>query len=597
VDHSSVQRLDGYAPIREYAAIGDGRTCALVARDGAIDWLCLPDFDSGAVLGAVLDAGRGGSFRLQPAEGFESERRYREGSNVLETTFRTADGAVRVTDAMTLAHRDRLSPLREVVRKVEGLSGSVPMRWSLEPRFDFGRARVRSGARAGRATFESRHGALALGVFDGGDIRHANGRVEGEIVVEAGRSCLLDLTFAHPGPLVLPGRDDAERSLEQTDRFWREWSGRAQFEGPYREAVLRSALTLKLLVFSPSGAIVAAPTTSLPERIGGERNWDYRYAWLRDAVWSLDVLLLLGYKDEATAFFWWFMHASRLTQPRLNPLYRVNGATHAPEQTVTGLSGYRGSRPVRVGNRALQQLQLDNYGSVLDGIARYAESGGHIDKDTAKQIAEIADNVVEIWREPDAGIWEVRAGPYHHTHSKAMCWLALNRASRLASKGLIPDHRERWEPAAQEIRCFWEERGWSDRLQSYVRAPDLEEADGSLLTLFVLDCEVGMERMRGTIDAVQRELAEGPFVYRYRGEDGLASGEGAFIACSFWLVCALVKAGRRDEAEVLMEQLLGEANDVGLYSEEIDPHTREFLGNFPQGLSHLALLNAARALS
>jgi GH15 family glucan-1,4-alpha-glucosidase len=597
VDHSSVQRLDGYVPIRDYAAIGDGRTCALVARDGSIEWLCLPDFDSGAVLGAVLDAERGGSFRLEPAEQFESERRYREGSNVLETTFRTADGAVRVTDAMTLAHRERLSPLREVVRKVEGLSGRVRLRWSLEPHFDFGRARVRTGTRAGRAVFESRHGALALGLFDAGEMQRVNGRVHGEFVVEAGRSALLDLTFAHRGPLVLPGRDDAERALDWTDRFWREWSSRAEFDGPYREAVIRSALALKLLVFSPSGAIVAAPTTSIPERIGGERNWDYRYAWLRDSVWSLDVLLALGYHDEAAAFFWWFMHASRLTQPKLNPLYRVNGATRIPEREVKNLSGYRDSRPVRVGNGALDQLQLDNYGSVLDGIARYADCGGHIDKDTAKEIADIADKVVEIWHERDAGIWEIRAGPFHHTHSKAMCWLALTRAARLASDGVIPDRRERWEPAAHEIRRFWEERCWSDRLRSYVRAPELQEVDGSLLTLFVLDCEVSAERMNGTIDAVQRELAEGPFVYRYRGEDGLPAGEGTFTACSFWLICALAKAGRRDEAEALMEQLLEAANDVGLYSEEIDPHTRDFLGNFPQGLSHLALINAARALS
>jgi GH15 family glucan-1,4-alpha-glucosidase len=597
VDDSHVTRIDGYAPIRDYAAIGDGRTCALVARDGSIDWLCLPDVDSGAVFARILDAECGGSLRLEPAEPFESDRRYREGSNVLETTFRTAQGTVRVTDAMTMAHRERLAPLREIVRKVEGLSGRMRMRWSLEPRFDFGRARVRSGRRVGRVVFESRHGALALGVFDAGETRCTDGRAEGEFTIEQGRSALLDLTFAYRGPLVLPMRDDAERALEWTDRFWREWSGRAEYDGPYREAVVRSALTLKLLVFSPSGAIVAAPTTSLPEQIGGKRNWDYRYAWLRDAVWSLDVMLSLGYHDEATAFFSWFMHASRLTQPRLNVLYRVNGDTRTPEREVSGIAGYRNSCPVRVGNGAAEQLQLDVYGSVLDGIARYVESGRHIDEDTAKEVAEIADKVAEIWHEPDAGIWEVRAGPFQHTHSKAMCWLALDRAARLARDGVIPDRRERWEPAADDARRFWEENGWSDRLGSYVRALELQELDGSLLTLFVLDCAVAPERMQGTIDAVQRGLAEGPFVYRYRGADGLEHGEGAFVACSFWLVCALAKAGRREEAEPLMEQLLDAANDVGLYSEEIDPKTREFLGNFPQGLSHLALVNAAMALS
>jgi GH15 family glucan-1,4-alpha-glucosidase len=590
-------RIDGYAPIRDYAAIGDGRTTALVARDGSIDWLCLPDVDSPPVFGRLLDAERGGCFRLEPVEPFETERAYRPGSNVLETTFRTRSGAVRVTDALTFADHTVEAPMRELVRKVESLDGRVEMRWSVDPEFAGRRRAARIERRGSRIVFASRSDALALSTWGAGKPEIRERGVEGEFVA-AGEPAVLTLAAAHGEPLVFVGREQAERSLERTDRFWRKWSALTRYEGPWRDQVVRSALVLKLLVYSPSGAIVAAPTTSLPEQIGGVRNWDYRFAWLRDAAWSLDAMLTLGYHDEATAFFWWFMHASRLSRPRLGVLYRVDGGLQRGETDLEGVDGYRGSRPVRIGNAAADQEQLDIYGSVLDAAWRYSQSGKRIDKSTGKDLAKIADYVAKNWEEPDNGIWEVRGRRTHYTQSKALCWLALHRASQLAEAGVLPDRRERWQAAAERIRDFYERNGWEDELGSYIRAPDMRELDASLLTLALLGCEdAHADRMRRTIEAIRRELAHGPFVYRYLGEDGLPPGEGAFLACSFWLAACLARAGQVDEAAGRMEQLVAAGNDVGLYAEEIDPATGEFLGNFPQGLTHLALVNAATAIA
>jgi GH15 family glucan-1,4-alpha-glucosidase len=590
-------RVDGYAPIRDYAAIGDGRTVALVATDGSIDWLCLPHADSPPVFGRILDPARGGSFQLQPVEAFEAQRCYRDGSNVLETVFRTPGGAVRVTDALVLADRSVCSPMRELVRRVEGLAGRVPMRWSIEPAFDFGRRPARIERRRDRLVVQAGRTALAVSTWDAGERRADGQEITAEFTVEEGSSATLSLASAHGEPLILVGRDQTERGLERTDRFWRGWSEQARHDGPWRDAVVRSALTLKLLVYAPSGATVAAPTTSLPERVGGERNWDYRFTWLRDATWTLDALLTLGYHDEARAFFWWLMHATRLTQPRLNVLYSLDGGVQLTEHDVEGVAGYRDSRPVRTGNGAARQVQLDVYGSVIDGIWRYSRAVGRVDGDTGKEIGKIADYVAKAWREPDSGIWEGRDDPSHYTQSKAMCWLALHRAAHLAEEGVLPDRAAEWNAAAEDVRRFYEEHCWDEQRQSYVRAPDRRELDASLLTLPLLECvDPRSERMISTIGAVRRELGAGPFLYRYLGPDGLPPGEGAFLACAFWLAASLARAGQTDEAAALMEDLLAAGNDVGLYSEEIDPETGEFLGNFPQGLTHLALVNAAVAI-
>jgi GH15 family glucan-1,4-alpha-glucosidase len=590
-------RTDGYLPIRDYAAIGDGRTVALVGKDGSIDWLCLPNVDSGAVFARLLDSEQGGSFVLAPEEPSEAERRYQDGSNVLETTFRTSSGTLRVTDAMTLAPGEALEPQREIVRRVECLSGSVRLAWSIEPRFHFGARPTRIERRGSRLVAVSRGEALGLGAWGVGEPHATDGRIDGKHELRGGETALLSLTAAHHEPAFFAGRDDAEDRLDHTSRFWPDWIGRARYEGPWRDAVLRSVLVLKLLVFAPSGAVVAAPTTSLPEWIGGERNWDYRFTWLRDATYTLDALQSLGYDAEAHAFFWWLMHATQLTAPRLQVLYRVDGGVEADEKSLVGLAGYRGSQPVRVGNGAAKQVQLDVYGDVMHAIWLHATEHGDIGGETRRGVARIADYVADEWRSPDSGIWEVRSEPTHFIQSKAMCWVALDRAAKLAEAGFIEDRSGRWREEADEIRRFVEEKGWDEERRSYVRATDQRELDASLLTLSLMEFGGDSERLRATVQAVRRELADGPLVARYRGEDGVAGEEGYFLTCSFWLADALARAGEVDEAAALMTELVGLGNDVGLYAEEIDGTSGAFLGNFPQGLAHLALIGAACSIA
>jgi GH15 family glucan-1,4-alpha-glucosidase len=588
---------DHYPPIHDHAVIGDGRTIALVARDGGVDWLCLPDLDSPSVFAAVLDADRGGRFDLCPEAPFEARRRYLPGTNVLETTFVTESGSVRVIDAMTLPGAG-LGPARELARRVEGLTGRVSLRWRMEPRFGYALAET---------TFEMRgpfpvavHGgdAVAICAWDAGWPEVGPDAVSGRFEVAGGGTAMLALISAHGEPIVFPPRSDVEARLDATTAFWRGWSAALRYTGPWRDAVVRSALALKLLVFAPSGAVAAAATTSLPERIGGERNWDYRYSWIRDSSFVLEALMQLGCQAEAVSFFWWFMHATRLTLPRLQVLYRLDGGAHVPERTLP-LDGYRGSRPVRVGNGAAEQVQLDTYGELFDTAFVYARHGYPLGADIGRDLARVADFVCAHWREPDAGIWEVRAAPRHHTQSKAMCWVALDRAIRLAEAGHLPQgSAARWRAEAAAIRGFVDTQCWSAAKDSYVGYAGGDDLDASLLLMAIMRYDPpDSPRLRSTVEAIRRELSRGPLLYRYTGDDGLSGGEGAFLCCSFWLAEALAIAGRRAEAGHLMDELTAMANDVGLYAEEIEPDGREFLGNFPQGLVHLALVSAAVALA
>ena len=588
-------RLEGYAPIRDYAAIGDGRTVALVARDGSIDWLCLPDLDSPSVFGALLDAEDGGRFELEPEGSSEATRRYVPGTNVLETTFTTAEGVVRVTDAMTLP-AGGLAPYRELVRRVEGVAGRVEMRWRVTPRPAYG-TEPEVERRAGVPVVPHGADALAVLAWEAGEPTACNRAVEGRFVAAEGSTADLALAAAHQEPLVFPSRSEAAARLTATVNAWRAWSDRRRYEGPWREAVVRSGLALKLLVFAPSGAIAASPTTSLPETVGGERNWDYRFSWPRDSAFTLRALLALGCAREADAFFWWLLHASQLTRPEVRVLYRLDGRSEADERSVP-LEGYRRSRPVRVGNGAAGQTQLDVYGEVLDAASEVAHSRGGLDGDHARRLAEIADHVCEVWRKPDAGIWEIRSEPAHFTQSKMMCAVALDRACTLAGEGFLHGDVDRWRRQRDEIRAFVEERCYAEDKASYTRSADEQHLDASLLLgVIARYADPAEPRLVGTVDAVRRELARGPLVTRYVGEDGLPGEEGAFVACSFWLAEAYARQGRIDQAAGLMDDLIELANDVGLYSEEIDPETGDFLGNFPQGLSHLALINAAVAVA
>jgi GH15 family glucan-1,4-alpha-glucosidase len=590
-------RIDGYAPIEEYAVIGDGRTMALVAPDGAIDWLCLPNFDSPSAFAAMLDAERGGSFTLQPAIPFQSTRRYLSRTNVLETTFTTDRGSVRVVDAMTLPN-DHLDPMRELVRSVEGISGRVPMRWRCAPRFDYGR-QVPSGEwRHGVPVAVWRAEAIAIASWDAGTPVWRDAGAEAAFEIAGEGRALLAMTSAYAEPLFLPGRQDVVTRLGLTIAFWERWSRAHDYDGPWADLVLRSALALKLMIFAPSGASVAAPTTSLPEEIGGQRNWDYRFCWIRDSNFMIDGLLQLGCYDEARSLFWWFMQATALTVPDLHVLYRLDGGVETAEREI-GLAGYRGSRPVRVGNGAAGQTQLDIYGALFETAWLYSQGHHALDRDTGAVLARIADRVCELWRQPDSGIWEVRNGPFHFTHSKVMCWVALDRAARLADRHELPAARApRWRAEADAIRTFVDRQCWSDELRSYTRSAGSRDVDASLLMLPIVEyADSGDERVRGTIDAVNRLLRHDDVVYRYHAEDGVPGGEGCFVNCSFWLVSALARCGRLDEAKQLMERLAARANDVGLFSEEIDPGSGAFLGNFPQALVHLALIDAAFAIS
>ncbi|MCU1381306.1 MAG: glycosyl hydrolase [Acidobacteria bacterium] len=589
-------RTDGYAAIEDYAVIGDGRTMALVARDGAIDWLCLPNLDSPSAFAAVLDADRGGSFTLQPAIPFQATRRYLPRTNVLETTFTTNQGAVRVVDALTLPN-DRLDPMRELVRSVEGLSGAVPMRWRCAPRFNYGREVPRCEWRHGVPVAVWGGEAVAVVSWDAGTAAWRDSGAEATFEIAAGGRALLALASAYGEPLFLPGRGAVLTRLAHTIDFWQSWSRAHDYDGPWADLVLRSALALKLMIFASSGASVAAPTTSLPEEIGGERNWDYRFCWIRDSNFLIDALLQLGCHEEARSLFWWFMQATALTAPKLHVLYRLDGATGTAEREID-LSGYRRSTPVRVGNGAVDQIQLDIYGALFETAWLYSEGHHALDGDTGALLARIADHVCTIWREPDSGIWEVRNGPFHFTHSKVMCWVALDRAVRLAARGELPRHRaDAWRREVDAIRAFVEDRCWSDALHSYTRTAGSADVDASLLMLSLVEyADPRSDRIRGTIDAVARLLRHDDVVYRYHADDGVPGGEGCFLNCSFWLVSALARCGRVEEADALMARLAARANDVGLYSEEIDPASGAFLGNFPQALVHLALIDAAMAI-
>ncbi|MGP3991815.1 glycoside hydrolase family 15 protein [Streptomyces sp. 3N207] len=591
------ERVGGYAALRDYAVTGDGRSIALIGRDGTVDWLAWPDLDSPTLFAALLDPARGGRFLLQPEGAYTAARRYLPGTNVLETTFTTAGGTVRVTDALTLPDSHSLAPGRELVRRVEGLAGSVPIRWSVQPRFGYGAGAPHVALRAGVPVATRGPDAVGVCAWNAGRPQCTADSVTARFHAESGTRALIALPYAYQEPLVLPLRGDCEARLDHTITTWREWADNRTYAGPWCEEVLRSSLALKLLVFAPSGAVAAAGTCSLPEELGGERNWDYRFSWVRDSAFTLDAFLKLGCAPEAAGYFWWLMHASQLTHPRLRVLYRLDGGTRAPERALP-LSGYRGSAPVRVGNAAAGQLQLDTYGELLQTAWLYTNAGRRLDADIARRLAETADFICTLWHQPDAGIWEVRSGPEHFTQSKMMCRITLDRALDLAERQLIPDrHQARWRRERQAVAEFVDDRCFSPRLNSYVRSADSDDLDaGLLLGLLHGYRPSGDPRMRGTVAAIQRALQDGPYVNRYLGSDGLAGGEGAFLACSFWLAEALARCGHVDDAVHLMDELIALANDVGLYSEEIDPTTGDYLGNLPQGLTHLALISAACAI-
>jgi GH15 family glucan-1,4-alpha-glucosidase len=600
---SAVQGSDPYPPIGDYALIGDGRSAALVSRDGSLDWLCWPRFDSPSIFAALLDTARGGRFRVRPTGTFRSERRYLSDTNVLETVFHTASGAVALRDLMPVVSeedkRAALIPEHEVLREVEGLVGQVDLEVVYSPRPDYGRKHpdlISRGAFGlwceGTGSAVVLHSDLPLQVSP--DRQNAYGVA----TIASGERKHLSLVYSADAPGVIPLLEDAARDrIERSVRWWRDWANRGTYDGPYRDAVMRSALVLKLMTYAPSGAVVAAPTTSLPEEIGGVRNWDYRYCWLRDASLTLRALFDLGYVEEAVAYLSWILHATRLTWPELQVLYDVFGEAHLPESELSHLSGYANSRPVRVGNDAHGQLQLDVYGEVIDAVTRFASRGGHVDRDTARMLNGLGETVCRRWREPDEGIWEGRAGRFHHTHSKVLCWVTLDRLIALHDTGRLRVDRDRFRSERDAIRTVIEARGYNPRLDSYTRLFDGDDLDASLLTLPLYGYHEGTHpRMRATCQRVHERLARDGLVYRYQTDDGLPPGEGAFGICSFWAVECRAKGGDVEGATEAFARLLACANDVGLFGEEIDPETGAALGNFPQAFTHVGLINAALTL-
>ena len=601
---SVTQSSDAYPPIGDYALIGDGRSAALVSRAGSLDWLCWPKFDSPSIFAALLDTERGGRFQVRPTGTFRSERRYLPDTNVLETVFHTSSGTIALRDLMPVASeadkRAELTPEHEVLRELEGLAGRVEIEVVYTPRPDYGRRHPDLTSRGAFGLWcEVPGGALALH----SDLplrRTPDGHgASGAATIAAGERKHLSLVYSADAPGVIPLLGDAARDrVERSIRWWRGWARRGTYDGPYRDAVVRSGLTLKLMTYAPSGAVVAAPTTSLPEEIGGVRNWDYRYCWLRDASLTLRALFDLGYAEEAEAYLSWILHATRLTWPELQVLYDVFGEAHLPESELSHLSGYANSRPVRLGNDAHGQLQLDVYGEVIDAVACFVARGGHVDRDTARMLSGLGETVCRRWREPDEGIWEGRAGRFHHTHSKVLCWVALDRLITLHDTGRIRIDSDRFRSERDAIRTAIETRGYNPRLDSYTRLLDGDDLDASLLTLPLYGYHEGTHpRMRATCQRVHECLARDGLVYRYQTDDGLPPGEGAFGICSFWAVECRAKGGDVAGATEAFERLLACANDLGLFGEEIEPETGAALGNFPQAFTHVGLINAALTLA
>jgi GH15 family glucan-1,4-alpha-glucosidase len=581
--------------LEDYGLIGDLQAAALVGRTGAVDWLCLPRFDSASCFSALLGDERHGRWLVAPAgQVLANSRRYRSGTLVLETDFETSEGAVRLIDFMP---RRAQGPPR-VMRIVEGLRGRVSMRMELSLRPDYGSIRPWIELASDGAVATAGPDAFRLSTPLPLEVE--DGRVIAEFVAVEGARERLTLTW-HLSYEESPPIEDADSALARTEAWWREWSGRCGYEGAYRDQVLTSLIALKAMTSETTGAVIAAPTTSLPEDIGGVRNWDYRYCWLRDSVLALEALLAAGYTDEALAFRDFLLRVGTGDPKAIQIMYGVGGERRLTEFELPDLPGYEDSRPVRVGNAASEQFQLDVYGEVAGVMFVGAELLGRIEQRLWPRWRAIIEHVETIWRDPDDGIWEARGPQRHYTYSKVMAWVVFDRAVRLAERFELEAPVERWKQVRDEIHAEVCERGYDRERRTFTQYYGSSELDASVLNIPLVGFLPGTdERVTGTIDAVWRELGRDGFVSRYSTadtDDGLAGDEGQFLACSFWLVNALALNGRVDDARSLFERLAGLANDLGLLAEEYDVSRRRQVGNFPQAFSHLTLILAAGAIA
>jgi GH15 family glucan-1,4-alpha-glucosidase len=581
--------------IEDYGLIGDLHAAALVGRDGSVDWLCLPRFDSPSCFSALLGNEAHGRWLLSPAGGArESSRRYRPGTLVLETEFETEDGAVRVIDFMP---RRMQGPPR-LMRIVEGLEGTVPMRMELALRPDYASITPWIESVSDGALATAGPDAFRLSTPLAIELR--DGTISAEFPIVAGARERFTLCWHHsyePSPPI----EDADSALARTEEWWRQWSERCKYEGEYRDEVLLSLKVLKAMTLEDTGAVIAAPTTSLPEDLGGVRNWDYRYCWLRDSVLALEALLIGEYTEEALAFRDYLARTGTGDASKIQIMYGVGGERRLTEFELTELPGYEGSKPVRVGNAASEQFQLDVYGELLAVAYLGAELLGKVEERYWPRWRALVEHVERIWREPDDGIWETRGPRRHFTYSKVMAWVVFDRAVRLSEQFGLEAPLERWKLAREEIHREVCEKGYDAARKTFTQYYGSSELDASNLNIPLVGFLPGSdERVTGTIDATWRELGRDGFVSRYstaETDDGLPGDEGQFLACSFWLVSALALNGRGEEARRLFERLLGLANDLGLLAEEYDVGRRRQVGNFPQAFSHLTLIGAAQAIS
>jgi alpha,alpha-trehalase len=593
-------------PVANYGLLADCNSAALVDRDGSIDWLCLPRYDSDAVFARILDRDAG-HWSIRPRGSYTSERRYLPGTLVVETTFSTDSGSVRLRDAMAFAEGQRSHELghdapHEVLRSVEGVSGTVELVMELAPRPEYGLVkplvRLEDG---GARTF----GAGRLVVRSDAPLEVEDSTMRAAFEVAEGERLGFSMRWAPPELREAPEPTPSGRVVERIDdtvEAWRSWEAEHDiYDGPHRELVRLSSRVLKGLTYRPTGAIVAAPTTSLPETVGGERNWDYRFSWIRDSSLTIEALYIGTCSDEAREFVS-FMTSSaggRAGEGSLQIMYGIGGEHDLSERELPHLSGWRESRPVRVGNGAWDQVQLDVYGELLNSLWLYREKIGELHPEIQAFVADLADTAARRWSEKDSGMWEMRGEPRHHLSSKVLCWTALDRAVKLAPQLGNYAKLKEWEAARDEIRAAILERGWSEEKQAYAQSFDSDELDAAQLLMPILGfLSADDERMRSTIEAIAGHLTEDGLVLRYRNDeglnaDGLTGEEGTFVICSFWLVSCLAKAGELERAEKLFDQLAGYANDLGLLAEEIDTANDEQLGNFPQAFSHIGLITAA----
>jgi GH15 family glucan-1,4-alpha-glucosidase len=593
--------LNAYPPIHDYALVGDCRTGALVSSHGSIDWLCLPRFDSPSCFNRLLDWERGGYCEVHPTGYYRTKRFYQGPTAVLTTEFETVDGRARLTDLMPVAADPGQAavkfPLRQILRRIETLEGTVEFSVTVKLRPDDGRT-VPSFHQRGHAGYCADFGGRMLWVAVDRPLDIGEGTLHGRLVVSRGEAVTLWMSYAEDAPAVYPVLSEAPDAIADTKTFWTNWVESCRYSGPWRDQALRSAITLKLLSYAPSGAIVAAPTTSLPERFGGDLNWDYRYCWLRDASYTAHAFFRLGFDAEARAFTQWMTHATTLTYPELQVMYTVHGEASIPERSWSLFEGYRRSQPVRFGNAASQQEQLDIYGEVLDSLALSVEAGYPVDRETKRWIVEVGNLLCFSWPYPDHGIWEIRGQPRHYVHSKVMCWTALDRVERLARKLGVRPSTTAWAQAREALVRAVLKSGYSKNRRSFVQVLGGTRLDAAALTFGLTGFIDGRDpRMASTIATVQRWLTRGPLVYRYIAEQGTGREEGAFLPCSFWLVEALAAAGRLEEAEDLLTRLAPHANDLGLFPEEIRHQDGAFLGNFPLALTHVAHLGALLRLA